>query len=416
MTVAHHLPSLPAQAPAELVVARQPIFDRAGAVVAYELLYRSVDLSPAALTGDQMTAHVLLGACSIGVDSLVGDKTIFCNADRGVLTGQVEVTLPPERTVVEVLETVRPDPAVLAGCRRLVEHGYRLALDDFRWFDGAAALLELADIVKLDVLATPRRELIELIRVCRSYGVRLLAEKVETDQELAFCRSAGFELFQGYGLQRPQHVHGSEIVSSQLGRTELASAVLTEQADLEEIEQIVTHEPGLALHLIRLASVGAAYGVRRSIRSVHEALVLLGTSRLRRWVALLLLRDSGNIAPDAMATTLIRAKMCELLAVRRGICAPEPAYVAGLMSCVGLLTGLPESQLERLAIDPELARAAFARDTPLGLLIGEVVEYQQALSRADGLVGFGPDLELAAAEAVTWALPYVSSLEAVPVA
>ncbi|MDG6987636.1 MAG: DHH family phosphoesterase, partial [Nitrososphaerota archaeon] len=41
---------------------------------------------------------------------------------------------------------------VLAGVRRLVKQGFTVALDDFRWFEGAEALFELASIVKLDLL------------------------------------------------------------------------------------------------------------------------------------------------------------------------------------------------------------------------------------------------------------------------
>ena len=65
-------------------------------VIGYELLYRPIEIPPRSLSGDQMTAHVLLGAHSIGIENLVGDKTIFCNADRGVLVGEFEVSLPPD--------------------------------------------------------------------------------------------------------------------------------------------------------------------------------------------------------------------------------------------------------------------------------------------------------------------------------
>ena len=102
-----------------------------------------------------MTAEVVFGAVAVGFDQLVSDRDAFCNADRGVLLGDVPLNLPPERTVVEVLETVHLDSEVLEGCRALAAEGYRLALDDFVWRPGAEQLLPLASIVKIDVLATP---------------------------------------------------------------------------------------------------------------------------------------------------------------------------------------------------------------------------------------------------------------------
>lgn len=398
----------------ELVVARQPIFDQALDIVGYELLYRAVELPARALSGDQMTAHVLLGAHSIGIENLVGDRDIFCNADRGVLVGEFEVALPPERTVIEVLETVHPDREVLAGCRRLVAAGYRLALDDFEWFDAAEELLGLATIVKLDVLNSTRDEVQRLVERCRGYNVQLLAEKVETADDLAFCQALGFELFQGYVLQRPQHVSGGEILSSELGRLQLGATVLNQDLQIEQFEAILEHEPGLVVHLIRLASLGTQDGVRRPIRNTRDALVLLGTRKLRRWVSLLLMRDAGNIAPDALATALVRARMCELLSAARSTGPADQAFVAALISCIDILTGISLQDARELDLDEDLCAAAFDPGTASGRLIAEVADYQQRCgTRSLGTSEEPTDLDLIAAQALSWALPYVNSLELV---
>src|SRR5689334_12719930 len=85
----------------DIVVGRQAIYDRSREVYGYELLFRSVDGVPpgsAGLDGDLMTSEVLFASMNIGVDRLVGPgRFMFCNADRGVLTGAVPVTLPPDR-------------------------------------------------------------------------------------------------------------------------------------------------------------------------------------------------------------------------------------------------------------------------------------------------------------------------------
>lgn len=190
----------------DLVVARQAIFDRAGAIYAYELLFRSVGTDSPQVDGDVMTGTVLFSSMNIGIQRLVGPKFIFCNADRGLLVGDVPITLPPQKTVIEVLETVLPDEEVLLGCRRLIRAGYRLALDDFQWFDGAESLLELASLVKIDLRLTSVAELPDLIARCRAFGVELVAEKIETEGELQACLDLGFDYFQGYALSRPRLV------------------------------------------------------------------------------------------------------------------------------------------------------------------------------------------------------------------
>ena len=276
------------EAASTVAVGRQAVIDRDRRVVGYELLYRSIDPDRPPLSGDQMTADVVLSALTIGVGQLVGDKMVFCNAERGVLTGQTPVTLPSHRTVIEVLETVAVDDEIVAGCAALVAEGYTLALDDFVWVEGAERLLDLASIVKLDFRTSTREEIEALARRCSEYDVRLLAEKLETPDELEWAMAAGFELFQGYTIERPQVVHASALPPSVASHVQLAAAMLTEDVDFDELERVLRREPGLVLQVLQLASAGAARGLRREVQTVREALVLLGTVRIRQWVALTL--------------------------------------------------------------------------------------------------------------------------------
>lgn len=404
-----------------VIVGRQPIVDRDGSVVAFELLYRSPRPDHDAVTGQQMTANVLLGAMSIGVDQLVGRRTMFCNADRSFLLSETPVTLPPDQTVIEVLETVVIDDDVVAACTELVGAGFRLALDDFVWVDGAERLLEIAAFVKIDMQALTRDEVLELAARCRPYGVQMLAEKVETEDDVSWARAHGFELFQGYAIARPALVQGRSIGTSVLTQAKLAATLLTEDLDFEEIEDVLRHEPGLVVQLLQLASIGASRGIRRPVRTVREAMVLLGTARIRQWVALTILNSgSHDTSPDGLATALTRARMCELLARGRGLAEPEYAFTAGLLSSLDLLLGVPAGELaETLEISAELKRAAFDQEGEVGALVSEVMGYEEAVHSATGLpadVEADPDataeLDAAAGDAFAWAMPYVSGLAA----
>ena len=405
-----------------VIVGRQPIVDRDGSVVAFELLYRSSRPDHGAVTGHQMTANVLLGAMSIGVDQLVGRRTMFCNADRSFLLSETPVMLPADQTVIEVLETVVIDDDVVAACAELVGAGFRLALDDFVWVDGAERLLAMATFVKIDMQALSREEVLELASRCRPYGVQMLAEKVETEDDVAWARAHGFELFQGYAIARPALVQGRSIGTSVLTQAKLAATLLTEDLDFEEIEDVLRHEPGLVVQLLQLASIGASRGIRRPVRTVREAMVLLGTARIRQWVALTILNSSGghDTGPDGLATALTRARMCELLARSRGLSEPEFAFTAGLLSSLDLLLGVPADELaDTLEISAELKRAAFDRQGEVGDLVSEVMGYEAAVhsstgqpAAADADPDAAAELDAAAGDAFAWAMPYVSGLAA----
>jgi EAL and modified HD-GYP domain-containing signal transduction protein len=294
----------------------------------------------------------------------------------------------------------------------LIDEGYRIALDDFEWVDAAPRLLELASIVKIDVRLTPRKDIPALMKRCREYGVTLLAEKVETRREVAWCRRLGFELFQGYVLQRPQLVRGRTLAPTELGRIQLALALLTDEFEPSHIEQILRREPGLVLQLLHLAAVGNDRGMRRRVRTVREALVLIGTRKVRQWIALLLLSSHESITADRLATALVRARMCEIRAGDSGLSATEFAFAAGLLSSFDLLLGQTGTRLSAtLDVDPDLIAAAFHHHDEVGSIVAEVIDYEHRvlLDEIDDVSAPSP-LDDAAAIAFKWAMPYVNAI------
>ena len=397
----------------QVVVARQPIIDRHGRVVGFELLYRPRQGHAPAETGEQMTAEVVLGALTIGLDQLVGDKVMFCNAERGALTGATPVTLPPARTVIEVLETVDLDDEAVQGCRELVEAGFRLALDDFVWVAGSERVLELASIVKVDFLTTSRPDVLALVERCRPFDVLMLAEKVETDEDVAWAMAHGFDLFQGYAIERPALVTGQTVATSALAYVQLAVTLLAEELDLEEIEEVLRREPALVVQVLQMASIGNRHGLRRQVRSVHEALVLMGTRKIRQWIALTILSGQPSPSPDGLGTALVRARMAEVLARGRGWENPEFAFTSALLSALDLMLGVPLAELaESMDLDESLKTAAFRQEGTAGELVAEVTRYQETLDGSVGSSRPAGDLDDAAAEAFAWAMPYVNGLVA----
>lgn len=393
----------------DLVVARQAIFDREHEIVAFEILFRSVPEHTHAISGldgDLMTSTVLFNSLSIGIERLVGDKIIFCNADRGLLTGLVPVVLPPEQTVIEVLESVAFDEDVLSGCSRLRRRGYRLALDDFVWFEGAERFLELASVVKIDLLQTKPDDLAPLIERLRQFDVQLLAEKIETDEEYDRCKEYGFDLFQGYALARPRNIPGRTIESSRLGAVRLATSLMDSDFEIEEIERILRSEPGMTYQLLQLAAIGAKDGLRRPVRTLRDAVVLVGSARVQSWAALLLLRRQVGVSDDDLSAALARARMCELLAQCVSPRLAPLAFTAGMLSAFELLLRVPPSELvAALPLDDELTEAAFGDGSAVARIVRDVVDYQAGLLTAtDRRSGLDEqDFDVASMRSILWA-------------
>lgn len=142
----------PVENAAEVLLARQAILDPRQQVYGYELLYRSAGAE--AFDGadaERATGTVLANLlCSLGIENVTGGKPAFINFPEGLIGDGLAAVLPPERAVIELLETVRPTPEVIANCRALKERGYRLALDDYTGAPELEPLTALADILKVD--------------------------------------------------------------------------------------------------------------------------------------------------------------------------------------------------------------------------------------------------------------------------
>jgi len=400
----------------EIVVARQAIFDRTVQVVAYELLFRSApesDLAEAVLAEGLMTASVLYSSVNIGIENLVGDKLLFCNADHDVLTGRVPMVLPPAQTVIEILETVACDDEAIAGCIQLLALGYPLALDDFVWFDGAERFVELASIVKIDVLAYDEQGLVDIVGRCAAFNVQLLAEKVETQAQLQLCLDLGFDYFQGYYLERPRNISGRTLSGSQLGAARIASSLLSREFEVAELEAILRTDPALAFQLLQLAGIGARGGLRRRVRTLRDALVLLGPIRVQNWLALLMLRQHGQSSSHHLVIALTRARMCELLLQRSQPRLSSLAYTAGMISALDLLMGVESSAVSlALNLDAELHEASFGSASRVARVVRDVITYQDDPHVEPTLSGASlAQLDAVALQSLSWAVQMTNALE-----
>jgi EAL and modified HD-GYP domain-containing signal transduction protein len=392
----------------DIVVGRQPVFDRELSIVGYELLFRPLEGGALSdeLGGDLMTTSVLFSSVGIGVNRLVGDKTIFCNVDRGLLTGTEPLVLAPERTVFEVSGSLELDDEVVEGCEHLVRHGYMLALDHFTWSDGIERLLEIATLVKIDLQLVDQTALPGLIEKCKTFDVGLVAEKVEYPEQLSRCKELGFDYFQGYLLSRPRIVPGRTLDSSSVARLQLAAQLASTECSASQLEEIIRAEPAMAYQLLQMAGVGADHGFRRRVQTLREALVIVGWRQLQSWIGFLILTNKGETSEEEVVTTLTRARMAELLAGETCPHLSGLAFAAGMLSAFDLLLGVRlEEVLISLPLDAELQDAILAKDTEVGRIVGDVIDCQlgntEAATRSSLSDG---TLHKASIKALSWAL------------
>ena len=369
---------------------RQPILDDRQQLVAYELLFRSSQRNAAEVTdGTRATATVVANAFSeLGLGNALGCLQAYINVDTQLLLDDALELLPPGQIALEILEDVPATEPVLNRLRELRAKGFRFALDDFSGMDDPRwTMLEFAEVIKIDLqlVSTPALPaLVGLLRDRGLPGLSLLAEKIDSPEQLALCQTLGFDLYQGYHFAKPAIITGRRLDNSKVVLLKLMSQLM-EDADTSVLESSFKQAPGLSINLLRLVN-SVASGLRVRVSSLRHAITILGRRQLQRWLQLLLYTDpSGRATLDnpLLQLAATRGRLMELLAghVAHGDeRLAEHAFMVGVLSLTPALFGMPLPQvLTQVSLAAPISEALLSYRGRLGHLLTIV----EAMERDD---------------------------------
>jgi EAL and modified HD-GYP domain-containing signal transduction protein len=399
-------------------IGRQPILDRRQQLCAYELLFRSSSLNAAQFEdGRAATATVIRNLFSeLSIRDVLGPYRGFINVDGDLLFSDVLELLPTETVALEILETVMPTPEVTARCAELKARGFSLALDDVTQLDDAHAdILPYIDVVKIDLVQTPADRLATLIAAIQRHGKQVLAEKIDTQEQMQRCHDLGCDFFQGYYFARPVIIQGRKLDHSQLALLNLINLIVAD-AETPQIEEVFKREPGLTLNLLRLTN-SVACGLSVRVTSLRHAITLIGRRQLQRWLQLLLFTaGAANGLSPLLQLAATRGRLMELLAARivpddRGFA--DHAFMTGILSLTPALLGQPIDQiLASLTLHRDVQDALCRHNGRLGDLLG-LTELLEDNPHADSapvenllqrLPGLRPaEINLQVVKAMAWA-------------
>jgi EAL and modified HD-GYP domain-containing signal transduction protein len=359
-------------------VGRQAIFDRQREVFGYELLYRDGQANRAQVVdGDEATAMVMVNTfLELGIDQIAGTAQAFINLTGNFFLSHHYEVLPTKNVVLEVLESIEPTPLVMQALVQAREHGYQIALDDFVVRDSHRALLDVADIVKVDILALTSQQLLEQIHVLKQYPVRLLAEKVEDQDVFALCHELGFEYFQGYFFCKPQIVEGVKLSTNRMAIVLLLAKLQDPDIQIKDLEDLVKNDLSLSLKLLRYVN-SASVGLPRAVDSIAQAVGMVGTERMQQWASLLVLANTGGKPSELMRIALIRGRMCQELSRLQGRSASQ-GFTVGLFSVLDAYFDCEMKQLlADLPLSSEIRVALIERQGLLGEILTCVMFYER---------------------------------------
>ncbi len=377
----------------DILLGRQQILDSKLNIFAYEILFRGSDFDlnqkeGATSATNQVITDTIL---EIGLNEVVGSDKAFINFTAQNLLEKTPLHLPKDRVVIEVLEDVIVDLRMINQIKEFSKQGYMIALDDFVFTPEWIPLIEMADIIKLDVMAMPIEQTLATIEKLKPYNVTLLAEKVETQEEYEIFKKAGCELFQGFFFSKPKIVKGKRLGVNQIATIKLLSTINKQDVSFGELSEVITQDVGLSYKLLHYIN-SAFFSLPNKIESIHHAVTCLGMSEIKRWVNILAL-TSFTDKPDALfQNILIRGKMCELLAEQYDQ-DPSQMFLMGMLSSLDSLLDISiEEALAPLPMAEEVEQAILYKKGIAGDILAYVIFYEQwELGSSDKAQRIKPD-------------------------
>lgn len=340
----------------EVFIGRQPIFNRDEEIVAYELLYRNSDVNKfPEMDSDKATIDVLIHSfLTIGIQEISNGSPSFINFTENLIMQDELDFLEPTKVVIELLEDVSITPALIEQLRKLKERGFTIALDDFVMDEAVLIyddLFKQVDYIKIDFLLSSeqQRSVVENKVKSTFPHIKLLAEKVETREEFESAKLAGYSLFQGYFFQKPQIIQATDIPANLFQYFQIISLLRDDKASIDVIVENIEREISLTYRLLKLIN-NSTKRPKSKIRSIKQAILLLGLTELRKWIYLLAMHESGiqqksDVFNELMYASLFRAKLCEKCARLNSKANYSEHFLVGLFSLIDVLLKSPMNSI-----------------------------------------------------------------------
>jgi EAL and modified HD-GYP domain-containing signal transduction protein len=387
-SVSHAPETAPDGERAQAVVSRRPVLDRTLRTVGFELIFQDGTAGTETWQGELNSQR----------------HPAYLSVTAQYLIEREPLPLDPTGVVLELAPVPSIEGRLLDRLARLRRAGFGIVLDDFSYDTELDPLLAHADVAKLDVVRLGQHETLHEIETLRGKNIRTLAEGIDTEDVFEVFRDAGVDLFQGLFYERPNLVSGAALPVGHGAALGALQQLQSRGADFDALEEIIRRDVALSYRLLRHVN-SSFFGLPRTVGSIREALMLLGTRAVRQWAVALVLSGLEHRPHALLATALVRARTCELVLAPYDREGASQGFTAGLFSLLDAILGAPmDDVLAELPLAQEVAAAITDHEGVAGKALAKTIAYERGDFDAPELAGHARGaLTIAYSDAVRWA-------------
>lgn len=365
----------------ETCVVRQPILDGQYEIFAYEVLYN--ESAPSLCSAADAAASAIENfVLQLNTNTFTNGKPVLLTFTPNLILKNVPRIFMPNKLIIQIDDTTIVNPLAMKSVQKYKSQGYRIAVNSFDFSARNFALLDNIDIIKLDFSGGMKESFHNIINVCKSFKKMIIGYNINT--------TAAFDAAQALGITHLQGTCVAEKLSSKVFTSghmqgnffQLMIAITRDEPEIREIEEIISRDVTLTFSLIKLVN-SAYFALRNQVKSVRQALIILGLGQLKQWIYLLSFKTNriGELQAEIVRMSFLRASFCSELFehLKNPQISRSEAYLLGMFSSLDLLMQCPlEQVLDDLGLSPEVKAALTDHSGQCGTLYDLVLAYEKA--------------------------------------
>ncbi len=363
-----------------------PFFDARMTVSAYRLVSQRGDkLLGAALDFRLLGASLATPALDllerIGIEAFAGDSDLFIDVSKYQLLMGVpaNLSLPRERIICVIDESMLSDEAVISKLTELKAAGYRLALEGL---PEGIEIENLLNVFECIILKSSSKSFTNSMKKLRSHLFKFKFAVTDIPDRAVFDSLAGYRniLLSGDFYTQPITRGAAEISPIKMNALNLLRQINSEDFDLTAAAGVIERDPALSISLLRFIN-SISTGREKRIDSIRNAVAILGQKEVKKWATVAISVSIGEDRPGEITRlSLIRAKFAENLAsaFEMGMLSGS-LFIAGLFSLLDVILEKPMNEaINEVAVDEPVRQALVEKGGSLYEVLSLIFAYERA--------------------------------------
>ena len=369
-------------------IVRQPIKNRENRIVGYEIQYYGENNAfggeDSAAANDFAAADTIYNFLTMNTDKLLRGALHFMTFTTTLLMKKSPRLFDKNELVIQIDDSVIIHPLAMHMIQQYTREGYKIAVNEFQFAPRYLAMLDSIDYIKLNFCTTPELTLKNIIEIAHSMNKKCIAVGIDSEELYQRAVKLKVDAMEGTVVAEKMtyKTHNSGYMQSNFFR--LMVAVIQDEPDVEEIEQIISVDATLTYGLLRIAN-SRYFSLHSKVTNVRQAIMTIGLNELKQWVYLLSASNAENQMEDGaeefLKLSLMRAKFCSsLMNYAKNIPITKPdAYLMGMFSTLNYLIDAPlEEILQQIPLCREVKDALLHHSGRSGMLYDLALCYERA--------------------------------------